>query len=175
MSEERLADDAGVTLIELIVYVLLSGIVVLTTAVILINSWTTQQNVTSVTEATARGQAMGSTIERALRDGLTFSVSADGTTLRVRTSLPGELACQGFQLMSGQARLTQSSAALTSPATTWTAWQSGIAQDGSINFFVVDGQNVTYTFEIETDSAPVRFVGEASTRSTPTGVTAPCW
>lgn len=175
MNNDSARDDGGISLIELIVYVLLSSIIVLTTAMILINSWTTQQSVTSTTEATTRGQAMGSAIERAMRNGLNFSVSADGTTLRVRTSLPGRLACQGFLLTSGQARLTQSSGLLTTPATTWTPWHQGIAQDGTTKFFVDDGETVTYTFEIETDSAPVRFVGEVSTRSTPTGVTSPCW
>lgn len=167
--------DSGVTLIELIIYVLLTGLVLLTTATILINSWTTQQNVTSVTEATARGQSMSSTIERAIRNALSFAISSDGTTLRVRTSLSGSLECQGFQLLpTGQARLTQSPSALPA-SSTWTPWHEGVAQDGLIKFFAADGQDVTYTFEIATDSAPVRFVGVVSTRSTPTGVTAPCW
>jgi hypothetical protein len=175
MTRESLHDDAGLSLIELIVYVLLSSIIVLTTAMILINSWNTQENVTSTSDATTRGQSMGAAIERAVRNGLSFDISTDGTTLRVRTSLPGRLGCQGFLLSTGQARLTQSSAALASPATTWASWQQGIAQDGATKFFVADGQTITYTFEIETESAPVRIVGEASTRSTPTGVTSPCW
>lgn len=175
MNSDRDTSEAGVSLIELVIYVILSSIILLTTAMILVNSWTTQKEVTSVTEATTRGQSMGSTIERAVRNALAFDISDDGTELRVRTSLPGSQGCQGFQLIPGNARLTQSTTALSTPASTWTPWQEGIAPDGSTPFFSASGQHVTYTFEIETDSAPVRIVGEVSTRSTPTGVSSPCW
>ena len=167
--------EAGVTLIELIVYVLLVGIILIATSMILTNSISTQRDVTSVSSATARGQAMGHTIERAVRNGLAFEVDATGTELRVRTSLSGSLACQAFQLTTGQARMALSSTALPAAATDWTQWEDGITKDGVTPFLAASGQRVSYTFEITTEGAPVRISGEASTRSTPTGVTAPCW
>ncbi|WP_127475543.1 type IV pilus modification PilV family protein [Microbacterium sulfonylureivorans] len=167
--------DAGVSLIELIVYVLLASIVVLTTAMILINSWNTQKDVTSVSEATNRGQSMGSTIERAMRNALDFEVSPDQQELRVRTSLTGSQQCQAFYLATGTSRLAQSSGLLPSTTTSWTVWNTGVKKNGATPFFVATGQHLVYTFDIETDSAPVRFSGEVSTRSTPTGVSSPCW
>ncbi len=168
-------DESGISLIELIVYVLLSSIIVVSTAMILVNSWTTQRDVTSTTEATNRGQAMGSTIERAIRNALDFEVSTDGTELRVRTSLTGTLRCQGFLLVDGTARMTISSGALPTAATGWPLWDTGVARDGVTPYFSATGQQIAYAFKITTDSAPVRITGEASTRSTPTGVSSPCW
>ncbi|WP_169582762.1 MULTISPECIES: hypothetical protein [Microbacterium] len=167
--------EAGVTLVELIIYVLLVGIILIATTMILTNSINTQRDVTSVSQATNRGQVMGRAIERAVRNALAFEVDATGTQLRVRTSLPGSLACQAFQLTAGQARLALESTALPALASDWTDWEDGVAQDGSTPFFATSGQQVFYTFEITTEAAPVRISGEASTRSTPTGVTAPCW
>lgn len=175
MSERLSRDEAGITLVELIVYVLLASVILITTAMILINSWNTQKDVTSVSEATNRGQSMGSTIERAMHNALDFEVSSDQQELRVRTSLTGSQRCQAFYLTSGTARLAQSSGVLPPTATTWAVWRTGVKKNGTTPFFSATGQNVVYTFDIETDSAPVRFSGEASTRSTPTGVSSPCW
>lgn len=170
-----LGSDAGLSLVELIVYVLVASIIVIASGAILINSWTTQRNVTTVTEATTRGQVMGSTIERAMRNALDFDVTAGGTELRVRTSLQGTLACQAFQLSSGQSRMSVRSAGLPALASNWTPWQQGVAQDGSTPFFSAIGDTVTYTFKIQTNSTPVRISGQASPRSTATGVSTPCW
>lgn len=169
------SDDAGISLIELIIYVLLASAILIATAMILINSWNTQKDVTSVSEATNRGQSMGSTIEQAMHNALDFEVSADQQELRVRTSLEGTQRCQAFYLSAGTARLSQSSGVLPATVSSWAVWNSGIKKNGTTPFFAVTGQHVVYTFDIETDSAPVRFSGEASTRSTPTGVSSPCW
>jgi Tfp pilus assembly protein PilW len=167
-------DDDGVSLIELIVYILVASILLLATTAILINSWTAQRNVTAVSDATNRGQAITSTIERAMRNAVAFDVSTDGTTLLVHTSLAGDLTCQGFVLNTGESRMSLSSAALGTPST-WSIWQPGIAQRGSTPYFSETGATVAYTFDITTTAAPVRFAGQAAARSAATGVSAPCW
>ena len=174
MTSPERRDDAGISLIELIIYVLLSSIIVIATAMILINSINTQKDVTSVSEATNRGQAMGSTIERAMRNALAYEVTSENE-LRVRTSLGGSQQCQAFYLAAGTARLAQAPGALPADSSSWTVWNTGVKKNGSTPFFVEDGETVIYTFDIETDSAPVRFAGEVSTRSTTSGVTSPCW
>lgn len=167
--------QSGLSLVELIIYVLLASVILFATALILGNSLNAQKDVTSVSEATNRGQAMGRTIERAMRNALDFDVSVDQQELRVRTSLGGALRCQAFSLAPGTARLSQSSGALPALSTSWTVWNEGVEKRGATPFFEQTGQTVVYTFDIRTDSAPVRFSGEASTRSTPTGVSSPCW
>lgn len=167
-------DDAGISLIELIVYVLLASTILIATTMILINSWNTQKDVTSVSEATNRGQSMGSTIERAMRNALAFEVTNENE-LRVRTSLTGAQQCQAFYLAPGTARIAQAPGVLPLDPASWTLWNSGVKQNGATPFFAQNGTTVSYTFDIETESAPVRFAGEVSTRSTSTGVTSPCW
>jgi Tfp pilus assembly protein PilW len=167
-------DDKGISLIELIVYVLVGSILLLATTAILINSWTTQRNVTAVSDATNRGQVITSTVERAMRNAVAFDVSMDGTTLLVHTSLAGDLTCQGFFFAAGESRMYLSPSTLSSPSA-WSVWQPGIAQRGSTPFFAETGATVAYTFDITTTAAPVRFAGQAAARSAATGVSAPCW
>ena len=59
-------DDSGVTLVELIIYMLLASMILFAAATILVNSWNTQKDVTTTSDATSRGQSMGATIERAM-------------------------------------------------------------------------------------------------------------
>lgn len=174
MSRSERRDDDGISLIELIVYVLVASVLLLATAAILTNSWSTQRNVTNVTNATNRGQVMTSTIERAMRNAIAFDVSADGSTLVVHTSLIGSLACQGFSLGTGESRMSLKASTLGA-SSTWPVWQPGIAQRGSTPFFAETGTTVAYTFDITTTAAPVRFSGQAAARSASTGVSAPCW
>jgi Tfp pilus assembly protein PilW len=168
-------DDAGVSLVELIIYALVASLVVGAASVILVNSWVTQSNVTSVTDATNRGQTISATIERAMRNALDFEVSLDGQTLRVRTSLDGDLRCQGFHISGGTARWVLVDQDLPVSTAAWTEWETGVRQNGTTPYFVPGSKDVTYTFDIATDSAPVRFEGKGAARSALSGESAPCW
>jgi prepilin-type N-terminal cleavage/methylation domain-containing protein len=171
-------DDSGVGLIELLVAMIVGGLVVAAAATILINSWLTQEAVVSTTNATNRGQVMGSTIERAMRNARDFQVAPDdddGTELRVWTTLSGSLECQGFQLVPGGAKLATSAGSPLPAVSTWGPWDTGVVQHGSEPFFSRVGETVTYTFDLTTESVPVHFVGEAYMRSTPKGAVSPCW
>lgn len=171
----RALDDSGMGLIELIVAMVVGGIVVAGVATVFVNSWTTQDRVTSLTQATDRGQLVASTVERAVRNAVAIDVSPDGTELRVRTTLDGSLACQGFRLADGSARFVTSTGALPADAATWPEWQTRIQADGSSPYFATDGVTVEYAFAIGTDASPVRFTGTSAARSVLTGVSAPCW
>ena len=77
-TDDAAGDQAGVTLIELIVGILVSTIVLIGVGTILVNAWLTQNDVLSTSEATNRGQLLSSAVEKAMRNGLYFDVSAEG-------------------------------------------------------------------------------------------------
>jgi type II secretory pathway pseudopilin PulG len=176
--------EGGVTLIELIVYVTLVALLSGVMTMILVNTWRTQEDVVTLTDATNKGQVMSSAIERAVRNGLEYDIANGGNTLRVRTSLTGSLACQGFHLVDGQpARFTTSSGALAADPDQWPEWVTAVDAEvlsGGVvvPFFTLPvgaSSTVGFTFLIPTESAPVRFDGEVATRSVPTGGSSPCW
>jgi len=174
---EHVRDESGLSLIELVVTIMLTTIVGVGLVMILVNMWTAQEGVTSVTQATNRGQLVSSTIERAVRNSAAFEVSPDGTTLRVRTTLGHSLTCQGFRLTggAGQAQL-QTSAGALGPEEEWTPWQeAGVVGQGAGPFFDRTAMSLTYAFDIGTESSPVRFTGEISARTPVPKESSPCW
>jgi hypothetical protein len=175
-------DQTGLGLIELIVAMLVSMLVFLGVGLVLANAWLAQEDVTTTSEATTRGQLIGSSIEKAMRNALLFKVEGvHSTDLFVWTSLDGVRACQGFRLAAGESRMTNR-AGLLGSAASWTSWGQPVELrdegTGPIDVFktTVPGKTITYTFAIETEAAPVRFDGEVSVRSAAgdEGLN-PCW
>lgn len=183
--------DEGLSLIELIIVVLLVGILSSVLVMILINSWNTQRSVTTTSEATNSGQLIGTSIERAVRNAELFEVSDDGRMLRVHTTLEGARTCQAFLFAKpdpaaeGDAMYmatTEASALpawdplLADPALWPNPWTpEKVEPQGTTPYFALDGNEVTYRFDIDTESAPVSFSGTVARRTPTEGTSSPCW
>lgn len=178
MTPQRTQRDAGLGLVELVVAVAIAAVVLAGIATIFARSLQTQEDVMSVSEATNRGQLMSAAIERAVRNALYVQVSESGTVLRVSTSLGGELKCQGFRVTSdsgGEAQFSVSSGTLGG-WDTWPEWQAGVLPQAGTDFFYESSPGIIrYGFQLETESVPVRFDGEVSTRSIQEGDNDSCW
>lgn len=178
---EQERHDAGYSLLELIVVVVVLAIIGIVIATILSHTWRAQTNVTDQTQAASRGQLIASEIERAMRNAVAFEVESGGTTLKVSTSLDGALRCQGFTFQAGQLRMTVTEAPDSSPAA-WPLWQDQVEQSGTTAYFAARGSNgVTYTFDATANdptvsgTAPVHFAGNAFMRNAAEGTMSPCW
>ncbi|WP_109209219.1 MULTISPECIES: prepilin-type N-terminal cleavage/methylation domain-containing protein [Microbacterium] len=183
--------DAGMTLIELIVGIIVSMLVLGGIATVLINSFITQNSVLSTSEATNRGQLVGSAVEKAMRNAVYSTVTSGGTVLLVETTFdaPGDTRhCQAFRLADKTAQTASSATDITVPAWgTWLEddaarqWTVLVRQNGSTPFFAQTDPTqpnggVRYVFDIETDSAPVVFRGEVRPEWQPAaGGDATCW
>ena len=180
--DEAPGDDDGLTLIELIVGLLVSTIVVVGVATILVNSWLTQNDVLSTSQATNRGQLVSSAIEKAMRNALYAQVLGGGSELWVRTTFTDDRRCQAFHIADGVAEMKSDAVDVASAA--WGRWLDVAEYD----HFVVNvdappagvfsptgvATTVNYDFAVKTDSAPVQFSGEASIRAGQTG-SGGCW
>ncbi|MDT0184080.1 hypothetical protein Q9S36_28200 [Microbacterium sp. ARD31] len=182
--------EAGLSLIELIMYMLLASLLLGGMATLLANSWTTQTNVQTMSDATNRGQIVSQSIERAMRNAQAFDVSASGGLLRVDTNLSGDQRCQAFWVSSGalyqtstwgtRADGTADPIPSLNPASWPKPWLTeGVKQRAStIPFFARSGLNLSYAFDVDlaTDTAaPVRFKGQVSLRTPEAGGVSPCW
>ncbi|MGX5771327.1 hypothetical protein ACWKWN_11285 [Microbacterium trichothecenolyticum] len=183
--------EAGMTLIELIVGVVVSLLVLSGIASVLVNSFLTQNAVLSTSEATNRGQLVGSAVEKAMRNAVYSTVTAGGTILLVETTFdaPGDARhCQAFRLADETAQTASSATDITVPVWgTWlkddaaNTWSALVRQNGTTPFFEQTNPSqpnggVRYVFDIETDSAPVVFRGEVRPEWQPAaGGDATCW
>jgi len=171
-------DDAGLSLIELIIVVVIIGILSGVIVMILVNSWNTQEDVNSTTVATNEGQVYASSIERAVRNADDIRVTS-GTLLEVRTTFTGSRHCQAFEIKSsggdGDAAYLASDASST-PAFTGPMIREKVAStDGTTPYFALTEGTVTYSFKVDTESSPVIFEGTVAARNTlGTGGTS-CW
>jgi prepilin-type N-terminal cleavage/methylation domain-containing protein len=170
----RISRDNGLGLIELIVAVVVSGIVLASIAIIFARSWQTQEEVLSVTQATDRGQLLGSMIERAVRNALAVRVyeEAGAQVLEVESYLAGETLCQGFSVDS-EVAITSSPGMLESSGS-WNRWQPVITLEEGSGFSYIDGV-VSYALVMKTESAPVHIVGDVATRSDQLTGGLSCW
>lgn len=168
-------DDAGLSLIELIVVVVIVGILSGVIVMILVNSWNTQEDVNSTTVATNEGQVYASSIERAVRNAEDILVTGD--VLQVRTTFPGSRQCQSFQIIASAETGDAAFMASAASATAWTGptISERVANIGTDPYFIDSAGAVTYAFQIGTESAPVLFQGTVAARNTLGSGGTPCW
>jgi Tfp pilus assembly protein PilE len=174
------SDESGLTLIELIVVVVLTGILSGVVVMILVNSWTTQKDVTTTSEATNEGQVLASSIERSVRNADAIAVTGD--VLQVRSRIDGAETCWAFRFQPADgtptvAPLVDDAAHMasgTAPLSWGGAWIAEKATPIGASYFTLDAGTLTYGFQLATDSAPVVFQGEITIRNDHTEGGSPC-
>jgi len=194
--------DDGASLIELILYIVVLGILMTGLSMTFINMWLTQERVDAQTQATTHGQLVSSEVEKAMRNAAGFKVIDAGSTLLVETSFSGAQKCQAFHFdpaggVEGQGTLHMVLAPAPAPApSAGYAWQDGIAPHTDVVFSklftrvnatgspvaeaAIDGVGVHYSFAAKasdpgTKIGPVVFTGTAFARNSTLGSTTTCW
>jgi hypothetical protein len=186
MTRERGLEDQGFSLVELIFYVVILGIITTGIAAIFINMSKTQLSVTNQVDSTTRGQLVSSQVEKAMRNAIAFEVTntslssglTSGPVLLVATGFSGSNACMAFNFAGGNAQLTSTSGGAIPPAP-WPVWQQGIVQhptsSGNDPFFAQSGSTVKYSFDVTDPNSPtVHFQGSVYMRN-PSGGTQTCF
>lgn len=179
MNARDATEDDGLSLIELIFYVVILGLITTGIAVVFFNTWKAQASISDQVDATERGQLVSSQIEKAMRNAVAYKITdpslalslTSGSTLVVATSMTGTNACMAFNLNGGTAQLTTTSGGAVGPAP-WPTWQSGInahptSAGTPLPFFSQAGSDVAYSFDVTSANGPaVHFEGTVYLRNT---------
>lgn len=184
--------DDGVSLVELLIYMLLAVTVLTIIAAILINSLRAENAVRASASATDSAQLAAQSLNRGIHNASAIEVStpASGVTV-VRTrsldaSADGLWQCQAWAVVDGQLRTTSSAAAIAVPTTaaevgSWLLVTEGVEPIGAnpvfslavderslaVGFTVANGSGIPITLDTTIVSKqPIPSTGK---------VTAPCF
>lgn len=124
------ADDRGVSLTELVVYVALLGLVALVAGSILISTFRSEQLMTQTNLANSRGQLISTSLTEALRDSSTYRsgpVTAEGQLLVAKVGTVGTAGssstCRAwFFSESGNVYTRTANGIITAPGADLSGW-----------------------------------------------------
>jgi type II secretory pathway pseudopilin PulG len=183
---DRSTDDAGMTLVELLVYMVLAVVVLLIVGGLLINSLSSERTVRNATQASNTGQLVAQSVAQGVRNASALKVtipSFGGELLTVRTASmtnPQIWSCQAWYFGAGEVRTTKSTALIITTAATianWTLLGTGMQSVSGGPVFTstpsVNPRGVILNFDVSTvNGRPVR-ISSASTSLQPLPVPVP--
>lgn len=183
--------DDGITLVELLIYMLLGVVVLTIVSAILINSFRAEDQVRDAAQSTSTAQLVAESLGQGVRNASAIEVSApttDTALLRTRSidgGDPGTWYCRAWYWSGGELRTTRSTAAIPAPdaatAATWTLLATDVERVSSAPVFAIgaDDRSLDVTFSVGIgDGVPVLIdsVMVAQQPIPATGkVTAPCF
>ncbi len=167
--------DDGFTLVELLVYVVLLGVILAAGFGLLTNSFRGSNNVSGSAEASRDGQTIARTITTSVRNASHVSVNASGTVLTARTAT-GECVAWKVDGTTLSAHFPYGGTGTTPvavPAGGWTVLSDAVRRTApTVPFFAPADGGVAVRFTVDTATAPTlidtlavpRLLGSGSSR-----------
>lgn len=178
MRRRALSDDAGLTLIELLVTVLLLGLVVSAVAGVMISMFSAQRTVASVTQKTTAAQAAASGIADGVRNASDLALTAPSGSnqlLVVRTAnsdatLTWSCRAWYFDAAAGALRATTTAdgTKITAPSATqlskWTLVAGDLAPRTGTGIFTAVAGGIAISFNAQTSAGPPVVISTTATK-----------
>lgn len=176
----RRPDDDGVTLVELIVYVVIAALVTGLMAGIFINGLRSQTSATDRDTATGKAGIVTNSLQTSLRNATAVSpATGTGNTLIavVMTGASG-WECRAWSLTATGNLVYKAAPSSFSVASTagWTVLASGVTGSfsGGKVFSSTSATQVQYSFSVTTSASTVPISGAVTAQATMAGA-GPCW
>lgn len=192
MRELESRRDEGVSLVELLIYMLLAVTILTIIAAILINSLQAERTVRTSAQATDTAQLAAQSLNRGIHNASAIEVTSPATgitvvrTRSIDSSAAGVWRCEAWVVADGEMRFATSSAAIAPPTTAsaaagWLLLAEGVEPIGAnpifalaaderslaVGFTVANGSGVPITLDTTIVSKqPIPSTGK---------VTAPCF
>lgn len=181
--------ETGMTLVELLIYMVLAVVVLLIVGGVLINSLNTQRTVRDATQASNTGQLVSLSVGQGVRNASAIWHSAAGVEpelLIVRTAGSGATptwSCQAWSFDNGEVRTRTSAGLIPTTAAsiaTWTLLGSGMKAVSASPVFSQTGRSVALLLDVDTGKGqPIRISTSSISRqpvpATGAEVSLPCF
>lgn len=169
-------DDAGITLVELIVYAAVAALFLGLLASLVVTGLKAEAATRERDTATGSAQVVSDSIQTSIRNSTEFRV--DGSLLRARVATgatTGE--CRAWAISSGALVYLASAAAIpVGGYTGWATLASGVSGTlaGGVPFSK-SGQTLTLGISVTTGDSTVPITGGVSAQAKSEGTVTPCW
>ncbi|MFI8594771.1 hypothetical protein ACIGCK_10145 [Microbacterium sp. NPDC078428] len=174
----RPVDDAGATLVELIMYGMLSAAFLGILAVLFTTGLGAGAAATERDEATGKAQLIATSVQTSIRNASDFRV--DGNVLRARVATgASDWTCEAWALTPDGALVHRSSAsaiALPGSYAGWAELATGVAGRGPGGApFTASGPSLTLALTVTSGEATVPVAGGAFSQAHQDGTASACW
>ncbi len=164
----RVSDDSGVTMIELLMYSLLLGLVISTVASVLISSMFAERTVREVITATTKAQLAADSVNTGIRNSSAYDVVAVGADQMVRARVARGAGtttvtwvCAAWYYSSSLKTISyrESATAIAAPATTtvlktWTVLADGVSPASGTTIFTDTRPTLAIAFQTAAGDDP---------------------
>lgn len=173
-----LADDAGMTLVELIMYILLSALFLGLLATLFATTLTAGQQTRNRDTATGTAQVVSESLQTSVRNAALVRV--DGAQLRaVVATGASQWECRAWALQSGELRYRASASAIpVGTATTgWTVLARGVVGTKAAGspFVLSSVDSVSIGYRVTVGEASVDITSAATAQAKSEGSIPACW
>jgi Tfp pilus assembly protein FimT len=166
-------DEQGVTLVELIVYIVVAGVILAGMAGLFANAWTSQAQTTDRDLATGRANVIAASLQTSVRNASALRHSGGVLTAVVATGTTG-WQCRAWRLNGDvlQYKTGNDKAALT--ATPWGSLATGVSGTLAAGLpFSVAGRQLSVGMNVRVNDANVPLSSGVTAQAT--GGTTSCW
>lgn len=169
-------DDSGLTLVELIVYVVIAGIFGSLLSVIFITSVQVDSQTRDRDRATAGAQVLTTHVMGSVRNASAVRLSGAVLQARVATGT-ADWECRSWTLFGGDLVYASFSPGASAPASIsqWKTLVRNVTGTQSGQAFAATGSRVTIGAVVTAGAAKVPVTGAAVARARQEGTVTPCW
>lgn len=171
-------DDAGVSLVELIVYAFVGAIILAVIAALFANGLRSQASTTERDTATGRAAVISNSLQGSIRNASEFRLEADKKTVRAKVATGASgWECRAWSLTTtGELKYKTSTSAIAIGSTTgWATLATGVTGTlaGAVTFGE-SGRTLSYGLQISVAGQVVPVTGGVTAQATIEG-TGACW
>lgn len=179
----RLDDEAGMSLVEVIVYLTLSVIVLTVLSAMFVSGLQSQASTKDRNTATGSAEVATNSLQTSLRNASVFTIDSTGTRLQARVAVgdSNSWECRAWVLTADKNLVYKAaSTTIASPSgySGWTTLASGVTGSlvsGSTHVpFVRSGSQLTYGFNVATGDSDVPVKGSVVPQAAGEGSPATC-
>lgn len=171
-------NDAGMTLVELIMYVLIGALFVGLLATLFATNFAAGEQTRSRDTATGKAQVVAESLQTSLRQAAAIRV--DGSQLRAQVAKGGsQWECRAWTLQGGELRYKTSTAAIPIGAATtgWTVLATGVVGTKAAGspFLLSSTDSVSIGYTVTVGDATVKITSAATAQAKAEGTIPACW